>query len=371
MPPQSDQDNYLLYILSHYGQVPWPRFKALFGELYSSSPTPAGDGSEEMEPPSLNTVRWRVLRSLEWLGHCQVSFSSGEGTIRVHGAQLTRLPAIGLVRAVLTGARGPATIQQLFQTADKHGAHILIDRHKTDLPFTPHRIEMQACSAVTLENIASALGIKSSTEPQAFLQEEQPTSVDSILNSSGWEEGGQLNWKRRIFDPVQRSFSFDTDRDAILQLHHYIDPVRGVARYYLIRHRLSRPGRHVTRERQLVDLDWGRYTVLQAHGQRVLYYHPQTLVMIVPTKLPLPAEIAQRLTLCSGFLPEIRSLSLPLAVGSQSSDEECFLFRWIPPRVALYVAERVGQKLTEILEPFEFSDLRSPTSHVFIPPPPC
>ena len=368
MPPRADQDDFLLYVLSHAGQVSWPRFKAIVAQLVApttSAARPAADQdtatedtATSAEEGSTKSVTYRIQQALMWLGHCQVTFAEGKGAVYVLPPRLARLPVSGLPRAVLTGARGPDTLPALEEEAARHDATVWRSRHTTDLPAIPARIEVQAGTVENLINLAQALQFHFTAEPMAHLVATDACTVASLLHDTHWESGDPLNWQRKIFDPHQHRFTAAAVGGASLQLHAYTHPHSGILRHYLLRTR----GAHS--ERRAIHPDWGRYVILQAHGQQVIQYDPASGVLAVPAYLPLPVELAQCLTLCSGCLPAGVALPQTDATRAAQQEKRYTLFRWIPPRIADQIASSVGQTLRTLDPAFPDTQLWPLTSHL-------
>src|SRR5262249_12744201 len=103
-PPMSEIDDYLLYTLSACREMSWHNFKNAFDALSlkycPQDPYKTGEARH---------VRWRTLRSLEWLGHAESAFEEGRSTLYAAPPVLARLPISGIPTAVLCGARSPST----------------------------------------------------------------------------------------------------------------------------------------------------------------------------------------------------------------------------------------------------------------------
>jgi hypothetical protein len=358
------QDDHLLYIVTHYRKPSWERFKAVFGELYKPSARVGEEPNGDTLASSLQQIRWRTVRALEWLRFCQLDFASGEGTVTAYGARLARLPTVGLPCAILCGARGPDTVNILAKVTRDAGARIAVHRQSPEIPYVPQRVFVQARSTRHLAEIAQRAGLKFSAVPLAHTTMDASTSLSKVLAATGWEDGGPLNWNRRVFNPSTLSFENSRVGRNELELHRYEDPIRGVPRYYLIDHGNNETTGSQAR-RGLVDLDWGRYAVLHTANRHVLLFDPESLMLAVPVSAPLPVTIAQSLALCSGFLPSVQSLAYADTPSDKPQERQYHLFLWVPAKLAQQAAAKVHQPLTEMHLAVACPALHAISLHVF------
>ncbi len=97
----SEYDDGLLHIVSAWQEMSWQSFRKAFDALHARV-APAGSADTE----AVSRLRWRALRLLDWLGHCDVS--AREGTERIYAAPpvLARVPGT-FVRLELFSLQAP------------------------------------------------------------------------------------------------------------------------------------------------------------------------------------------------------------------------------------------------------------------------
>lgn len=326
--------SHLLYVLSARRKMSWRSFKEVFDALATTG------GSTHYQPESARDGDWegrfarrQTASVLDALAHCDFDWEEGGGRVYVAPPVLARLPRAGLPQAVLCGARSPQTYNQLEKACVAHGATVEWTEQPTSVAFVPPRVVVQAASVESLEGAARELDIACAIQPPAWELLHFSSSLDDTLGACHWAEVMDLNWRRRDFDVCMLHFRESRAQASGVQLIRYTHPRRQTRKHYVIRDGLA----------AIMDLDWGRYAVLESVGRNVLTYDERSFDFVVPAGAPLPRLLARSVALCSGFAPHY----LPRKDSSWSSPEShAFnVYRSIPPQVAERIAEKLGQKL--------------------------
>ncbi|HMP90811.1 MAG TPA: hypothetical protein PJ991_11460 [Kiritimatiellia bacterium] len=143
-----------------------------------------------------------------------------------------------------------------------------------------------------------------------------------------------LNWTRFDFDVT--SLDFGRNRtDAHPRYSRYRNPTTN-----LPLHVFFRDGRGAA-----VDLNWGRYLLLNARGITVTAYDQRRFRLYVPVRAPIPGVVARTVCLCSGKPPIYRSIER-LVRGIDCQD--WLMFEDVPPPIALSALSKVGQTPAQV-----------------------
>ena len=313
----------LLYVVSAKHQMSWSEFKStadslLFGEL---------SGTKDW-----SSVRYRILRMLGCLGHCDFTFGDQGGTIYAAPPSLIRLPTSDNVTFILTGSRSPESFDKLARRGEKH-SDVIVDTQVQKGRFgaaMPSRICLTGQTQTEIATFAEEASLFFEEVPPAWKFANCGANLDSYLSSLNWTEGSELNWRRKDFDPEYCRFRDDFSKAESLRLSRYSDPIRNIFRYRLWKNNTWAS----------VDLDWGRYSVLREQGFDVLFYDRTHHMMLIPSTAPLPQLFERALGLCSGLAP------LFLSSGKQSSRTRTYdAFSSIPQCIAEVISARLGQGL--------------------------
>jgi hypothetical protein len=325
-----DPDN-LLYVISARQEMSWPSFRRAFDALHART---AEGEDEDGEPVQL--LRWRALRLLDWLGHCDVSVREDTDRIYAAPAVLARLPLSGPPQAVLCGSRSPRTADALAAACRQHRCGLRIDQqaHAGGGEHAPARLAVEAEAEEPLAAVARALHVTYAGTPPAWGLLQFAGTLDEYLQSRPRVQARDLNWARREYEVRSLQFRMAKASADDVRLSVYEHPVKP-ATLCLFWH----GGAY--RE---VDRDWGRYALLRHAGVEVLVYDPQQFVLLVPSGAPLPRLFARACVLCSGHAPRfVRRDRVPLASPERIGFH---VFRGVPPAVARTLAGKLRQRLT-------------------------
>jgi len=92
-----------------------------------------------------------------------------------------------------------------------------------------------------------------------------------------------------------------------------------------------------------VDLDWGRFLMLEKSNKPILKYNKDTFEL--ESCLQLPLNLERALTLLSGYCEE---LNFDSNKNEKNDESNKFVFKNVTYKVAEVVADKLGQKLNEI-----------------------
>jgi hypothetical protein len=320
----------LLFIISAWRKTRWPTFGKAFDQIHTRKLK--RQGSTDSEP--LRYLRFRAARLLVSLGHCDADFRDENRHLIVAPAMLAALPAPGLPRAILCGARSPETTVVLRKACAKIGQAVRLEIRSQEnrAPFAPSRIEIESESNEALHLLAAELRIPYIPIPPSWAVTKVSGSLLEYLESLQFSQQQEVNWEREDYDPERLKFTPSSRESDGLRLSRYHDPVRLQWIYRLWQRQMSAE----------VDPSWGRFAILQAAGQQVLHYDNTTGVVAVPRGTPLPSLLSRALTLCSGYAPQFVNRSAVVAHSPERFGFEFYI--GVPPDVLAIVASKVGQQ---------------------------
>ena len=314
----------LLFALSYKRKVSWPGFKRWFEEVHQREVMEDRPGANE---PAAS-VRWQTLRTLSCLGHIDLHFSQGEIQIVVAPPVLAALPRRGIARAVLCGARSPATIETLRESATVVGVDAVAGFPRDPNPYLPARVELLAKDPAHIHNVAAGMNLLYVDVPSARSLARVAASLQDYRLKLAWSEEAELNWRREDFDTGRLQFRPNVGETAQIRLSRYQNPATSIWHY-----RLWQNG-----EWAEVDPDWGRYAILALSSRNVLQYDPSSRRVRVPYGAPLPTLFARSFGLCSGHC------SIQLEQVSPHRLQRYYEFQDVPPSVFNSVATKLRQR---------------------------
>lgn len=325
----SDRSDFLLYYISARRELPWDTFKAAYDALQIEQ---AG----AVAPEALNYRRGRIARILDSLGHCDIVFGEGGGRVYAAPPVLARLPIRGVCRAILCGVRNPQTILDLKAACRtlRCTMKVATQNHGKEIVCVPQRVVVEAESGALLAELAKKVEIGYQDVPPAWGMLQFASSLEQYMAARSWSFEQDINWLRNDFDTQSLQFSnhFSTHDN---RLSRYADRMRSGHIYYLWR----------GQERTRIDVDWGRYALLNIHSKHVLLYDANTMRLAVPSTASLPRLFNRALVLCSGYTPFPIKKQVSF---TQKKDPLGFdVFMGIPPDIAQLLATKLGQVLTE------------------------
>lgn len=302
----------LLYVLSARKELQWKDF------------TLAVDGlrTRGIEGQSAASLRSRVARALDGLGHIELIRNETELRVAVCKPALVRLPTKS-PRAVLAGARTPESWANLRRLAQEHYVTAHLRPHRSLIrDLIAQMISFEAQSTDALAALASAANLPFVGEPAAATLAGVAAGLDEISTSWKWRTASDITWRRMEFNPDSGCFSYVPSGNNS-RLVRYEDPMRKTFIHWLWSGDTNCE----------VDPDWAQFWIFKQRSQDVLYYDRIAHELILPKSTHLPKLIARSILLCSGELPsELESSDLLAYVG-------------VPQSIAELIAQKLGQNL--------------------------
>ena len=283
--------------------------------------------------------RQYLIRLLDSLGYCEFDFD--RRTIYMCPPRLVSLPAFGLPKAVLTGARSPRLIKNLKSLAKKTKGNALITfmRQNNCYINIPPSIYIEAASTEVLNNISEELKITfDDNQPASWKLANFSSSVDEIKKSLSFENRKEPNWNDRVFVKKNLHFLKNGENEGTgFILKEYRNPKDNQFWHWLWDGRRSAK----------VDRDWGRYLSLASSDSNIMIYDWGHCKMGVPITVPAPCLLARSLAMCSGAAPEIRKTPLEWT-GNIPPNSLMHIYTGVIPEIAGLVSQKLGQKLISI-----------------------
>ncbi|MFA4850218.1 MAG: hypothetical protein WC626_10885 [Methanoregula sp.] len=327
----------LLQALSSVGTMGIDTFNASFSKLSQCSST----NNEEFD---IKDIRYRTLRIMSALGHCDADFD--RRFVSICNPSIVALPRSGHPKMVWCGARTSSLVEKLLRIQKSNHEEISVeivnqklntnfshDRLNSFFPL-PDAIIIESLSEESIKKIIPELKIESFLLNSPVLQlinfsadvKELKMSISPIQTS-------EPNWVSRTFNNSQLKFERRKTDDEGSKLSSYISPIN--------QQRL-----HIFWDQGKgyeIDRDWGRWLVLSEHEKNVICYDKRLQILAVPATLPLPILLARAVTFCSGRSP------LTLTERENNSDipfgHPLDAYLSVPFLVAEAIAKKLGQNL--------------------------
>jgi hypothetical protein len=260
--------NLLLEYLSELQAKDWPVFRAALQAV--------ADSEDDVYPP-------QTLRNLSALGHLEFTFDRG-GMWTVCPSTLACLPRGQQISAVLCGARNHILLEALKDEADRFGGHVEVRPQSQG----PDVIIVTVPSMNAVASLATELDLVFQPRAAETIAHCLPTLGSYVsLAREAWEP---LGYKTENFDVNQLRWQevLDSSEDGLYRYSYYNPEFRLRAHDKLLK----------------VPYEIGVYALLSIKRKTVLAYDPQTQMLLVPVRAPLPVIFSRVATFCSGWLPE-------------------------------------------------------------------
>ena len=276
-------------------------------------------------------TRSGLLQCFQALGHCDALYEMGECNITIAPPALSRLPRAGLPVAVLTGARCPQMLNQMTSAAQvRTGAvQLNVKRRPGPLGLLPDTIMVKAESENAMVAFCADLNLRYAAIPPAWTLVNWCGMLSEYEATLDYRIPETLNWARYDFNA--NSFAFvRTTSESLPCYSRYRNPTTGLPMHVFFRDRLGAE----------VDLNWGRYLLLNSKSITVTAYDERRFRLCVPVKVPLPTVVARTVCLCSGKSPVHRTKEY-LVQGLDCQD--WLIFEDVPPQIAVAALSKAGQ----------------------------
>lgn len=319
-----DLGDILLFALSARRQVSWQVFKRCFDEIRRIAASRESDGTSG----GADSNRWHVLRGLSSLGHIDLHFGDTGIQIVVGPPTLALLPTLRSHRAILCGARSPRTIKSLVQSAIDADAEPIVSSQVCTSDFATSRFEIRADNLDSIRAIAENAGIVLMEMPPARTIAHGSTSLFDYERNLMWSTEPEVDWYREDFDSGKWRFTRTIENTPRYRLSRYRHP-----NTMAWHHRLWQDDKSAK-----VNLDWGRYSILNHSTLTNIHYLRSHAKAFVPAGAPLPILLARAFAMCSG--------RWPIVVDSPSINftGRCYEFSGVPPSVFATVLGKLSTK---------------------------
>ena len=306
--------NHLLYLLSEKKTLKWNDFKKYIETLY---------GGKALEKDKYFILN--LSRNLNSFGYIDIGKDSKDNTIvTVTPPMLIALPYMAPT-FLLTGACCPELLHKIkehFQSEIRN--HEFLPNTIIIKPENIEDLEDQLQEIVFQGNKLSDY-IRICKTPVAWSLLEFSGSLVKYKESLNSDCSGDSSHIKEAFDiktlkfkPFQLNLKNNV---ALVKIYHF----KGFYKYYLFSIQNQK------QKKVEVDLDWGKFFIINQHQKQVLNYNPKNFEFSSALRLPLILE--RGLTLLSG---------LPLKYEKR---RKAFVFKNVPDKIAQLVAEKLGQKL--------------------------
>ena len=319
--------NKILYLLSEKKSLPYNKLRQYVEDFKSE------EGILRLEKNDLKQRKdsycySSLVRSLSSLGYLDIGKKGNKPIVKIAPPMLVALPYIKPT-FLLTGAR-TSSFLQLF----KNGKSFEIKLIKND--YLPDTVLIEPESLNTLETWCKETQFQGNKLSDYIRLHKKPIAWN-MLKCSGkltaYEKQLELDWFsgdeshiRKIFDVNKLKFiPFNLQKTekkhlSLVKIYHF----ESYCDYYLFD--------FSKKEKVFVDLDWGKFLVIQRSNNSILEYNIE--IFELTSYLRLPLVIERGLSLLSGNLVE---------VGRNKE----FTFKNVPCQIAELVADKLGQKLVK------------------------
>ncbi len=347
--------NNLLYLLSEKKSLKWAKFKSYAEYLcrqnelsinehqrdqYSKIlPENIESYSQKTEIKS-NICFWTLLRNLSSMAYLDIMGKTGETVVKIAPPMLVELPFFQPM-FLLTGARSPDLLKTIKKSAKNAKIELKIKTHS----LLPDTFLIKPDNKIILQSYLENTGFQGNKLSDYIRISENPPAW-SILEFAGsvkdYEQSlkddycsGDKTHIKEIFNIDSLRFKdFDPHKDNLrddFSLVKIFHPEQ-FYKYYLFSKR--------NEDRAEIQPDWGKYLVMAKYSENpVLEYNKKTFEL--SSFLPLPFFFERGLALLSGHPPTVLK-------KSSTKYKKTFVFKNVPYKIALLVAQKLGQNLKEI-----------------------
>jgi hypothetical protein len=318
----------LIYAMSTRGNITMDEYNALFKMVYAP-------GICNRQNSIDVDIRRQLVRLLDSLGYCEFDFDSRK--VFMCEPALVLLPAFGLPKAILVGARTPLLMKTL-KNAAKNCKEKMIMHYmpQSTVDFSmPALVCIEAIETDCIREIAAKCELHTDFEkPAAWGLANFSVSLDTLKEGMQFIPFSELNWKKRVFDIDRLIFS---SQQPALQnstmLIEYKNPINQQNRHVLLNN-----GSFAE-----VKRDWGRYILLSNAQKQVILYNEKMQKLITPVTVPLPCILARAVALCTGLVPKITTTSIK--IGDIPPNHPVYVHSGVPKVIAELISTKLGQKI--------------------------
>ena len=331
----------LIFALSAKGEISFNVFKSILETLYYEK------GFAQNDTISWSDTLRDTRRFLESLGYCDVDYEDGK--VYACPPALVLLPRPGLPSAILTGTYTPDVLLKIAVFAKDNSDLCICDwlqhpQESVASTFIPKTFCVTAESTEHLKSMATQAGIGIQiTAPAANLLLQFSNSSAEIYKRLRFIERtpplDPEGWNKKEFNISELRFSSDNYFVENFRLAQYRQPNKR----YELKFWLWNSNEYAN-----VDLNWGRWLLLQQAKKNVMAYDYEKSQLLCPSSVPLPRLLARAMTLCAGIMPHQEKLIFEndsfKRVKKPEEQRNAFLFD-VYDQVSMPVAVKLREKL--------------------------
>jgi len=213
--------------------------------------------------------------------------------------------------------------------ASEGSVRLSIEHQPGPIGLLPDTIEVSAVSEEAMLAFCGGIRIRYTTIPPAWTLVNWCGTLSEYEATLSFRIPDTLNYVRYDFSVNSHGFVHTTS-DSFPRYSRYSNPTTGLPMHVFFRDRLGAE----------VDLNWGRYLLLNAMGITATAYDERRFRLYVPIKVPLPGVVARTVCLCSGK-PPVNRYSENLVRGLDCRN--WLMFQDVPPQIAWAALSKVGQ----------------------------
>lgn len=333
----------VLQALSAVGNMGMDTFNACFSSL-SKCDSPNYDTFD------VKDIRYRTLRIMSALGHCEPDFD--RRNITVCPPVIISLPQAGLPRAVLTGARTVSMISKLHKFEKENRDKISVELFQQYLTThfspqggspnfsLPNAVIIEALSHETLQELCQYLKVRYLPHSPVPIFLEYSANISNLNDSLEFKHFAEPNWTSWIFNPNYLKFEKGKNDGKYPLLASYVRPI-DQQRLHIY---------WVNGKGAEIDRDWARWLILSNIKSKVILYDNRQQLLGIPATLPLPGLLARSAVLCSGRAPISTSIN-DKKTSDIPSGHPMDLFLSVP----FSIAKEISSKLNQNLQNYRFA----------------
>jgi len=272
-----------------------------------------------------------AARTLDELGHVEISSENGSVRLMAAPAVLVRLPKAGIAVGVLSGGRSPQASNRLAAAASEHGARMISRPHSAGRPETPAVFCVDAEDTRVLAAVAATAQIHFGDPPAAWSLAHAAGAVAAYLAGLSWRHAPEPALQGREFNAGTGHYNPIRNGAAGLRLIQYYPRVHPP--FWELR-----DGGRAAR----TDRDWGIHACLSRDEREHLVYDRELSALAVPLEKPLPRPLGRALVMCCGEAPEL--LATPGAGWPVTASGRYHVYRHLPRNIADLVLNKLGQE---------------------------
>ena len=291
----------LIFALSAKGEISFNDFNSILETLYYDK------GFAQNDTINWNDTLRDTRRFLESLGYCDVDYDDGK--VYACPPAIVLLPRHGLPSAILTGTYTPSVVEELKDFEKKNSDVCICEwlkhpQERVVSEFIPKTFCITAERSEIIASLAekACIDIQISAPSASLLLQFSNCSAKIYRHLQFTERAQPLDpegWNKKEFNVSELRFSSENYSVDNFRLAQYRQQnKRYFLKFWIWHNNKCAP----------VDLNWGRWLMLQKAKKNVMAYDYKNRQLFCPSSVPLPRLLARAMTLCSGTMPHQETL---------------------------------------------------------------